>query len=625
MTRVIVPCLVLLMLLPHVCLGAASRKQAAAKGAVMPMSRPKPPAGYRPAPPQGVRAEANEWSVDISWRKSRDLHVSRYAVYVEADGEDDPAGGEVKLERLAETEGLSFREEGLEPDTEYTYWVTAVASNGAESEPAIVETATLPVTRPPLEMDVLDMHDLFTNNYKLYETEGIGRVRIRNNTPERIARLKVTFTARNLMDFPSEQEIRDMEPHESRDVTLKAVLTNRVLEIPEDTPLQTEIKLSYYFNGQLRSFTTSRTLMLHEKHRMVWKDPDMAAVFVTPKDAPVLDLSRAVVTRIGDSASPLVLAGAIYETMGALGITYVRDPSNPYQISDGRVDTVDYVQYPVETLMRRSGDCKGMVVLYSSLLESIGIRTIMLDYPGHMFLMFAVAKGSAAPQGDLAGLLFPHDGELWAPVELTLVGSTFLTAWERGSRQFLEWTAKKGLGMMDVRNAWKRYKPATLPPQLWRPPVVTRRELEQRFGEELTLLRRLTVQAASPALFDALRSNPRDYRALLQLGIRFGEEGDAAESSKYLNRAAELAPRSADLLNNLGNLHLLEGNNEKALELYRQAAELDPADPHILVNLARCRLRLGNREAARDAFSRATKLQPGLAERYRALALELAY
>lgn len=623
MTRAFLLFLVLLMLLPRTGFAETPRKQPTGKKS----AASKPPPGYKPAPPQEVRAEAGEWFMDLTWKKSRDPYVSRYAIYIEADDDNEPGGedGVLKLEKIAETGGASFREEGLEPDTDYTYWVTAVAANGIESEPAVVETATLPLTRPPLEIDVIDMNDLFTNNYKLYETEGIGRVRIRNNTSERIARLKVTFTARDFMDYPSEYEIRDMEPHENRTVTIKAVLTNRVLDIIEDTPVQTQIALSYYFNGELRSFTTNRTVMLHEKHRMIWKDPAMAAVFVTPKDTPVLDLSRSVVTRVGDSSSALVLAGAIYETLGLLGITYVRDPANPYQISDGKVDTVDYVQYPVETLKRKSGDCKGMVVLFSSLLESIGIRTIMLDYPGHMFLMFAATKGHTAPKGELAGMLFPHDGELWAPVELTMVGSTFLAAWERGSRQFLEWTSRKGLGMMDVRAAWKRYKPATLPAQLWRPPAVTLQDLEDRFGDELRLLRRLTVQAAAPEMFDAVRDNPADYRALLQLGIRFGEEGVPSEAAKYLNQAAEIAPRSAEVVNNLANLRMLEGNSEKALELYQQAAELDRDDPLILVNMARCWLRLGNREAARAAFQRASKMQKGLAERYRALAVELAY
>lgn len=615
-----------MLLVPGMVFAASSQNTRLKKSAPV-TKKNRIPAGYRPAPPAGLHAEAAEWAVDLTWWRSRDPYVSHYAIYVEAEKDQDGTQGngedELKLERLAETKGVAFREEGLEPDSDYVYWVTAVAGNGAESDPVAVEVTTLPMTRPPMEIDILEMKNVFSNNYKMYETEGIGSVRIRNNTDVHISRLKLAFNARGYMDYPSEHEIRDIKPHESRVVAIKAVLNNRLLDIIEDTPLQTEISLSYYFNGQLRSFSTSRTLMLYEKHRMVWKDPDMAAVFVTPKDPALLDLSRSVVAEIGDSRSPLVLAGAIFETLGALGITYVRDPSNPYQISDGKIDTVDYVQFPVETLKRKSGDCKAMVVLFSSLLESLGIRTIMLDYPGHMLLMFAVTKGTTAPRGRLEGMLFPHDGELWAPVELTVTGTSFMNAWEQGSRQFVEWSAKKSLGMMDVRAGWKRYKPATTHVAQLKTETVPLHLLEKRFGPELTLLRRLSVQAASAQLFEALLKNQNDFATLLQLGIRFGEEGDTAEAMRYLNRALDIAPHNADAVNNLGNLHLLSGRPEQALELYKKAAELDPRDPLILVNIARTYLKLNNRTAAASFFELAVKKRPDLAERYRGLTLEL--
>ena len=619
--------IITMVLIAETALGALPAKPAAQRNLGAIINALKPPSGYRPASPQGLQAEASEWAVEISWQKSRDMFVKHYVVYVEQESEleNGEEEAEVKLEKLTETQATSFREEGLEPDSDYTYWVTSVSTNGQESEPAIIETTTLTMTRPPLEVDILEMKDIFTNNYKIYETEGIGRINIRNNTDELITRLKVSLSARGIMDFPSELELRDIEPRSGRVVSLKAVLNNKALDIPEDTPLQTELNLSYYFNGELRSFTTSRTIMLHDKHRMLWKDPDMAAVFVTPKDPPVLNLSRSVVAQVGDSKNPLVLAGALYETLGLMGITYVRDPSNPYQISDGRVDTVDYVQFPIETLQRRSGDCKGMVMLFSSLLESLGIRTIMLDYPGHMFLMFAVAKGETVPQGELSGLLFPYDGELWAPVELTLVGSSFISAWEKGSAQFQTWTARNGLGMMDIRAAWKRYKPATLPAQLWQPPSVSRQELDKKFGNELTLLKRLSIQASSPDLFEALNAHADDVQALLQLGIRFGEHGDLSEAFRYLKRAAVISPQSAEVINSLANLHLLEGDNRMALELYSRAVELDPEDPYLLINLARCLLKNSQIEAARNAYSRGVKMLPELQEQYRGLAVELAF
>jgi Flp pilus assembly protein TadD len=177
--------------------------------------------------------------------------------------------------------------------------------------------------------------------------------------------------------------------------------------------------------------------------------------------------------------------------------------------------------------------------------------------------------------------------------------------------------------MMDVRSAWKRYKPATPDVMQFKTETVTIHSLEKRFPSELALLRRLTLQATSAALFEKLLKEPQDFQSLLQIGIIFGEEGDSAEAFRYLKRAAAVAPVSAEVVNNLANLHLLESKPEMALELYNKAAALDPGDPLILVNIAKTHLKMGNRSTAANIFASAVKMQPDLVERYRGLSLEV--
>lgn len=48
-------------------------------------------------------------------------------------------------------------------------------------------------------------------------------------------------------------------------------------------------------------------------------------------------------------------------------------------VSDPRIKW-DFVQYPSETLKLKGGDCDDLSVLFSSLLESIGIETALIDY-----------------------------------------------------------------------------------------------------------------------------------------------------------------------------------------------------------------------------------------------------
>jgi hypothetical protein len=116
------------------------------------------------------------------------------------------------------------------------------------------------------------------------------------------------------------------------------------------------------------------------------------------------------------------------------------------------MQTADYVQYPVETLKIRGGDCDDMTVCFASLLSSVGIGTAFVDVvpPGHpekahVYLLF----DSGVPPS-LGGMISSNekrfvtrrsksgDETLWIPVETTVVTKGFEQAWEQGARQFFE-------------------------------------------------------------------------------------------------------------------------------------------------------------------------------------------
>ncbi|WP_291315002.1 tetratricopeptide repeat protein [Desulfuromonas sp.] len=569
---------------------------------------------FRPSAPRDVRASALPWEVALSWRPNREEFVDHYAVYRKG-------GGEPRL--VGETREPSFVDVALDPETAYTFLVAAVSTDSEESTRTAVTVTTPVATRPPVEIYILEMQDIFSSNYKIYENEGIGLVRVTNNTSDHISRLKVFFTIKDFMDFPSEVEIEDLPPAQGADLALRAVFNNNILGVSEDTPVQTEIRASYFRNGEDRTFSRHHTLNLYEKHRMIWDVEERFATFINPKDPLLLDLSRGVAVQVPAAEQILPLGGALFETLGLLGLTYVQDPSNPYQVASGNTRMVDYVQYPRETLERRSGDCDDLVGLYCALLESLGIRTQVLAYPGHMFMMFDTGLDPDADLGPARGLLVEQAGTLWAPLEVTEVGASFMTAWESGSKAYRMWEGR-GLTRMDIRQAWERFKPASLPPSEWRADPVAWEDLEREFPGEFKSLQKIVVQSAVSRYLARVKENPRDFEALLQLGVKYARQGELGEAIKRFGEAARLDPGNAAVKNNLGNAHFLAGDYRKAQKAYQEAAGLDAGDARIWVNLARAHLKLGSRKQAEDAFGRAERLDPGLKVEYRTIALELA-
>lgn len=574
------------------------------------------PTKYTPSAPTNLVAKSQEWSVDLTWQADKQSYIDHYAIYRDSDEDDVPPTF------LANTKEAAFSEGGLESDTAYTYLVSAVSIDGVESERVAVDISTIVATKPPLEIDIIEMNDIFSNTYKIYETEGIGKVRLTNNTRDEIGTLKLAFTIKEYMDFPTELEVRNLPPRQSRDVVLKAVFNNKILEVTEDTPVQTELRATYYENQKQRMFSKNNTLNLYEKHRMMWVNKDRVATFVTSKDPVVLEFTRAVVTQYADIGSPLVYAAAIYDYLGFMGMTYLQHPNNPYQIVEGKTNFVDYVQYPRETLKRNSGVCTDLVVFYVAALEGLGIRTMLLGTPDHLFMMFAVGSVSDLGDSTMNGMFAIHDGTVWAPVELTLVGSTFMKAWETGSKGYYDWR-EKGIEITDLNQAWARYKPATLPITDWRAPVVKRAEVDKRYGSEIEKINKVRLKYSSNRYFAQINKNPNDGNAYHQLGIIYGESGELDEARKFLEKAEALLPGNAEVTNNLANIHYLKGDYPAARLAYERAAEQDPADPYILVNLTLCYLKLDNREKATETFRRATRKDATLVKKHRSIAIEL--
>jgi sugar lactone lactonase YvrE/fibronectin type 3 domain-containing protein len=575
------------------------------------------PQKFTPPAPTKLEAKSQEWSVDLTWQPDLHSYIDHYAVYRVGQKKELPPVF------LAKTKDPFFTEVGLESDTRYTYLVSAISIDGVESERVSIDANTIIATKPPLEIDILEMQDIFSNTYKIYENEGIGKIRLTNNTRDEIVTMKLAFTIKEYMDFPTEIEVKNLPPRQSREIVLKAVFNNRILEVTEDTPVQTELKATYFENQKQRSFSKNNTINLYEKHRMMWVNKDRVATFVTSKDPVVLEFTRAVVTQYSDIGSPLVYAAAVYDYLGYMGMTYLQHPNNPYQIVEGKTNFVDYVQYPRETLKRNSGVCTDLVVFFSAVLEGLGIRTMLLGTPDHLFMMFAIGQVSELGDSTMNGMFAIHEGTVWAPIELTLVGSSFMKAWETGSKEYYDWREKKGLEITDLGHAWGRYKPASLPLTDWRAQVVKREEVDKRYSGEIIKLNKIKLKYSSNRYFALINNNPNDGHAYHQLGIIYGESGEMDEARKYLEKAAILLPESAEVTNNLANLQYIKGDYQAARKSYEKAVELDPADPYVLVNLSLCYLKLDNREKAVEAFQKAARKDPSIVKKHRTLAVEL--
>jgi len=574
---------------------------------------------YVPPLLENVQVTPSPWQLKISWKPIDSPYFSNYLIY-QKDGDT--------FTKIGETTSPEFLKESLIPDTKYTYYVSSRSTDGTESDKATVIASTLPFNTAPLEIEVLKLRDIFSNTYKLYEQDGVGRIKLTNYTNKPIENIKISFLLNNFMDFSTEGKIDQLLPGQSEEFVLKAVFNNNILTITEDSSIQAMVEASYFQDGKRVSFSKNPTVTVYDKHRMTWDEHDRVASFITPKDTPIINFARSIATQFSGTKDESQLAAVVFDAMGVIGMTYISNPTDPYQKSLAKTettvktDTVDYVQYPRETLERKSGDCVDLVTFYTSALESVGISTLMVEVPDHILMMFSTGI-NADPDGyTMDDMYVIHEGKLWIPVEVTIVGKSFIKAWELGASNYYKWK-NKGLAILDIHDSWNTYKPATLPISTLKTMDVTSGDIEKKFQGDFMSMLKISSRTKTRRYLQAIEKNPSDMDAHLQMGIILAKIGDRVEAMKYFDKILVSEPKNAAALNNRGNIFMINGKYSEAQKAYLAATQSSPSDPHIWINLAKSYKLVNDTKKAKAAFVKAQRLDPSMKTKYKALALEL--
>jgi DNA-binding beta-propeller fold protein YncE len=577
-----------------------------------------------PSMPRKVRIEAIEKQITLSWLPNPEPFVSYYRIY----RSKQPAAG---FELLDKEDKTVFVNSALADETLYYYEVAAVGKEGDEgphSEAVFASTPKASATAPPLEITTIKIEEIFAAAYKYYESHPVGKVVITNNTDRAYPKVKLSFRIKDFMDYATELEIEEFAPKQSVELELKPVFSNKILEVTENTPLQSELALTYYIDGEPKVITRSFPVTLYQRNAIRWDQKAKVGSFITPKDPVVTEFTRTVIQPYGEAYAnlpqPVVYARVLYDALGVLGFSYILDPT-PFQEFSENTAIVDYTSYPRETLARRSGDCDGLSMLFAASMENIGIGAALVDVPGHVFVMFdtGAAEKDKSTLGFADELLVSYQGTVWIPLEMTMVGSSFTRAWQKGAEEYRDWSAKGKLETIDVNKAWELFKPVMLPTTDIKPAQVTREEIETKYKDELETLGRQRLAVLSTEYIEVLKKNPQDLAALSRLGILYGENGLYAEALEQFQKMLAMDKKSALALNNIGNINYLQERLEDAKIAYEASLKAEPGDTGTMTNLVRVLLRTGKKEEAKKLFLEAVSLDPRVVRQQGDLAASL--
>jgi tetratricopeptide (TPR) repeat protein len=481
-----------------------------------------------------------------------------------------------------------------------------------------------------VEIADVELYNIFPVLFKFYDENPVGRAVVKNSDSVTVTDVKLSFFVKRYMDLPKKIEAaKELRSGEEKTVDIYALFSDGVLEITEGTKVAGELILEYNYNGKVYERRRVETVRIYDRNATRWDDDRKAAAFVTAKDPVVLRFAKNSAGMISDRGSAAInknlrTAIAFHSAMSLYEIGYVVDPLTPYKELSKNKAAVDFLQFPKQTLDYRAGDCDDLSILYSAMLESVGIETAFITIPGHIFVAFSV---DMRPDEARMNFLRPddlifRDNKTWIPVEVTALNDGFLYAWQAGAKQWREAVARNNEGFYPVHDSWKMYEPVGLPGGTERIDFSARDELVSLYQKEVTKFIEREIYPKVIKLQTEIKNSDEDPDYINRLGVLYARYGLIERAEREFGKILDKDEGHIPALVNMGNVYFYEKDMDRALVYYEKAYENAPQNPTVMLGYARVNHELENYGIVRRVYDKLKKADPEMAMRFAYLELK---
>jgi hypothetical protein len=475
----------------------------------------------------------------------------------------------------------------------------------------------------------IEMPPVFAAMRSYYAREPITTFEIENAEKFEIQDLIVEFFQEGFMDSPTMlAQIDQLAEGETKTIDLIATYSEDVYSTQGTTPLNGEIVATYTAQGKSSEQRRSVSYELYDKNALTWDNDRKVAAFITPADSAIRNYAsfvRLIHREVQNPyvSEPLQVAMQAFNALAVQGILYQIDPISPFTEMQENKMIVDSISLPRETLVRLTGDCDDLTVLFNTILQSAGIETAFVTTPAHIYSAVntkVASKDFAAVHPD-RDMLVEIRGEIWVLVEITLIGkASFMEAWSTGIAEYKEHDNQPEQRGLYLTNESQ---------QLFRPVALREVDLGLQYGDEETIVSRfendlenLSRVFLQPAADDAQTENTA--KSWNKYGIAAAKFGAMGEAVSGFERAVEIDPDYLHARLNLGSLYYLAEDYTDALTTFQEALESIEAMQRVreslrfkvLLNMSRAHYALEQYDDAREYFAIAKTIDSDMTAEY---------
>jgi tetratricopeptide (TPR) repeat protein len=430
--------------------------------------------------------------------------------------------------------------------------------------------------------------------YSIYKQASIGTLTVVNNETAEIRDVSVSFRAgkytSSLMLCGS---VPSIQKHASSRVQLYADFSDVIQNFTENGKMPGELVITYELLGAARNISKTIVVPVYNRNTVRWTDNSVIASYISPKAPEVLDYSKYIVgiarekLRTGLNRN-MQFAMYLYEGLKVGGITYSNDASTPYVSFHKNADSLDYIQYPFQTLAYHSGDYDDLGILYAAALESVGVRAAIIPLDNDFVVAFSLGITAADAESLFASMdnILSIQDEIWIPVSMATFREGFVNSWYTAMNE-LNAAFESGANpdFVVLGEAWKTYPPASITGS----EASFQKPLEESVAKavDTDLLRYISAEFGPKirAVQDQIKQKGGSQQLYNQLGLLYVRAGMYDEAKSVYKKSAEL--KSVTAMVNLGNIALLEKDFTTADEWFKKALLIQPDSKAALNGLNR--------------------------------------
>ncbi len=268
-------------------------------------------------------------------------------------------------------------------------FLLSVTATGTGYDPAKVR----------LDVKLLSRNEILTCAYKTYGDDSqnmwVAKTIIKNTGKMPVYDFKISYKVGDFTDWTSGEEYPEIRPGQTvRDYCWPTLDEQRVKAITTKTPV--ELVMKYDYRGLSKPVEDYQKIFMLGRNDFVFTslaDEDcvtfadkydnyrFVAAFITPNEETTKSYANSIgsglETRVSDSDALEAFKRA-FDTLRGIGVKYIMEPEAFWAGS-----AAQYVQYPEETIERKSGTCLDLSITMSALMEAIGVKSYVALIPGH--------------------------------------------------------------------------------------------------------------------------------------------------------------------------------------------------------------------------------------------------